>query len=148
VSWQGKPKYSEKTCPFATLSITKSHMTKPGFEPGPPRWEASYGAAYPKTIVRLEYYDVIRHRTRDLPACNVVPQLCGRVQKFERSFFPSYAGTHFFEISADAGIESLNLVPPSGDNNDAICVRQTSTRARATSSIAVRIQYAGGHLKT
>jgi hypothetical protein len=23
------------------LSITKSHMTRPGFEPGPPRWEAS-----------------------------------------------------------------------------------------------------------
>jgi hypothetical protein len=25
--WQGKPKYSEKTCPSATLSTTKSHMT-------------------------------------------------------------------------------------------------------------------------
>jgi hypothetical protein len=24
--WQGNPKYSEKTCPGATLSITKSHM--------------------------------------------------------------------------------------------------------------------------
>jgi hypothetical protein len=22
------------------FSITKSHMTRPGFEPGPPRWEA------------------------------------------------------------------------------------------------------------
>jgi hypothetical protein len=33
--------YSEKTCPGATLSITKSHMTRPGFEPGPPRWKAS-----------------------------------------------------------------------------------------------------------
>jgi hypothetical protein len=22
------------------LSITKSHMTRPGFKPGPPRWEA------------------------------------------------------------------------------------------------------------
>jgi hypothetical protein len=22
------------------LPITKSHMTRPGFEPGPPRWEA------------------------------------------------------------------------------------------------------------
>jgi hypothetical protein len=33
--WQGKPKYSEKTCPDATLS------TRPGREPGPPRWEAS-----------------------------------------------------------------------------------------------------------
>jgi hypothetical protein len=26
----------------------KSHMTRPGFEPGPPRWEASYGAALPR----------------------------------------------------------------------------------------------------
>jgi hypothetical protein len=25
--WQGKPKYSEQTCPSATLSTTKSHMT-------------------------------------------------------------------------------------------------------------------------
>jgi hypothetical protein len=31
--WQGKPKCSEKTCPSATLSTTKSHMTRPGFEP-------------------------------------------------------------------------------------------------------------------
>jgi hypothetical protein len=26
-------------CPATLLSITKSHMTRPGFEPGPPRWE-------------------------------------------------------------------------------------------------------------
>jgi hypothetical protein len=26
--------------PAPLLSITKSHMTRPGFEPGPPRWEA------------------------------------------------------------------------------------------------------------
>jgi hypothetical protein len=25
--WQGKPKYSEETCPGAILSTTKSHMT-------------------------------------------------------------------------------------------------------------------------
>jgi hypothetical protein len=30
--WQGKPKYSEKTCPSATLSTTKSHMARPGLE--------------------------------------------------------------------------------------------------------------------
>jgi hypothetical protein len=34
---QGKPKYSEKTCPSATLSTT--NPTWPGIEPGPPRWE-------------------------------------------------------------------------------------------------------------
>jgi hypothetical protein len=31
--WQGKPKYSDKSCPSATLSTTKSHMTRPGLEP-------------------------------------------------------------------------------------------------------------------
>jgi hypothetical protein len=31
--WQEKPKYSEKTCPSATLFTTKSHMTRPGLEP-------------------------------------------------------------------------------------------------------------------
>jgi hypothetical protein len=35
-NWQGKPKYSEKTYPSATLSTTKSHL-----DPGPQRWEAS-----------------------------------------------------------------------------------------------------------
>jgi hypothetical protein len=31
-NWQGKPKYSEKTYPSATLSTTKSH-DRPGLEP-------------------------------------------------------------------------------------------------------------------
>jgi hypothetical protein len=31
--WQGKPKYLEKTCPSATLSTTKSHMTRPRLQP-------------------------------------------------------------------------------------------------------------------
>jgi hypothetical protein len=31
--WQGKPKYSKKTYPSATLSTTKSHMIDPGLEP-------------------------------------------------------------------------------------------------------------------
>jgi hypothetical protein len=30
----------ENNAPAPLLSITKSHMTRPGFEPGPPRWEA------------------------------------------------------------------------------------------------------------
>jgi hypothetical protein len=41
VDWQGKPKFSDrKPAPAPLLSITKSHMTRPGLEPGPPRWEA------------------------------------------------------------------------------------------------------------
>jgi hypothetical protein len=31
----------ENPAPAPLLSITKSHMTRPGFELGPPRWEAS-----------------------------------------------------------------------------------------------------------
>jgi hypothetical protein len=30
-----------KPAPAPLLSTTKSHMTRPGFEPGPPRWGAS-----------------------------------------------------------------------------------------------------------
>jgi hypothetical protein len=37
-NWQGKPKYSEKTCRSATLSTTKP--TWFGLEPVPPRWES------------------------------------------------------------------------------------------------------------
>jgi hypothetical protein len=38
----GKPKYSEKTFPSGHFVHHKSHMTRIGFEPGPPppRWEA------------------------------------------------------------------------------------------------------------
>jgi hypothetical protein len=47
VDWQGKPRFSEKTCPSATfVHHKKSHMTRPGFEPGKPATNRlSYGAA-------------------------------------------------------------------------------------------------------
>jgi hypothetical protein len=36
----GKPKFSDKNLHQRHfVSITKSHMTRHGFEPGPPRWE-------------------------------------------------------------------------------------------------------------
>jgi hypothetical protein len=36
----GEPKVLGENLPqVPLLSITKSHMTRPGFEPGPPRWE-------------------------------------------------------------------------------------------------------------
>jgi hypothetical protein len=48
---QGKPKYSEETCPGATLSTTKSHMTTRSRTPDrsggkPATNRLSYGAAY------------------------------------------------------------------------------------------------------
>jgi hypothetical protein len=50
-NWQGKPKYSEKTYPSATLSTTKSHMTDPVSNPDrssgkPATNRLSYGAAF------------------------------------------------------------------------------------------------------
>jgi hypothetical protein len=32
----------KKPCPQRHFVHHKSHMTRPGFEPGPPRWEACY----------------------------------------------------------------------------------------------------------
>jgi hypothetical protein len=48
--WQGKPKYSEKTCPSATSSATNPTWLEPGFNPGrrcgkPATNRLSYGAA-------------------------------------------------------------------------------------------------------
>jgi hypothetical protein len=48
--WQGKPKYSEKTCPSATLSTTNPTWPDPGLNPGrrggkPATNRLSYGAA-------------------------------------------------------------------------------------------------------
>jgi hypothetical protein len=48
--WQGKPKYSEKTCPSDTLSTTNPTRLDPGLNPGrrggkPATNGLSYGAA-------------------------------------------------------------------------------------------------------
>jgi hypothetical protein len=50
--WQGKPKYSEKTCPSATLSTTNPTWLDPGLNPGRCYGKTatnrlSYGAALP-----------------------------------------------------------------------------------------------------
>jgi hypothetical protein len=50
--WQGKPKYSKKTCPSATLSTTNPTWADPGSNPGrrggkPATNCLSYGAASP-----------------------------------------------------------------------------------------------------
>jgi hypothetical protein len=37
---KGNRSSRRKPAPAPLSSITKSHMTRPGFEPGPPRWEA------------------------------------------------------------------------------------------------------------
>jgi hypothetical protein len=50
MNWQGKPKYSEKTCPGVTLSTTNPTWPDPGLNPGrrggkPVTNRLSYGAA-------------------------------------------------------------------------------------------------------
>jgi hypothetical protein len=37
---RGKPKYSWKNLSECHFVYRKSHMDRPGIEPGPPRWEA------------------------------------------------------------------------------------------------------------
>jgi hypothetical protein len=49
-NWQGKPKYSDKTCPSAILSTTNPTWLDPGLNPGrrggkPATNRLSYGAA-------------------------------------------------------------------------------------------------------
>jgi hypothetical protein len=59
VDWQGKPKYSEKTCPSATFSTTNATWLDPGLNPGrrggkPATNRLSYGAATKHSLV-IEY---------------------------------------------------------------------------------------------
>jgi hypothetical protein len=66
--WQGKPKYSEKICPSATLCTTNPTWLDPGFNPGcrggkPATNRLSYGAAHfmPRLLAfHLRYIDTSR----------------------------------------------------------------------------------------
>jgi hypothetical protein len=54
--WQGKPNYSEKTCPGATLSTTYPTWPGPGLNPGrrggkPATNRFSYGAAFSRWLL-------------------------------------------------------------------------------------------------
>jgi hypothetical protein len=70
--WQGKPKYSEKTCPSATLSTTNPTWLDPGFNPvrrggKPGTKRLSYGAAQvPHTtmaVVWINETEILNFRT-------------------------------------------------------------------------------------
>jgi hypothetical protein len=65
--WQGKPKYSEKTCPNATLSTTNPTWPDPGSNPGrrggkPATNRFSYGAALLVYLMLLSVVNVIYHK--------------------------------------------------------------------------------------
>jgi hypothetical protein len=58
--WQGKPKYSENTCPSAILSTTNPTWPDPGSNPGrrggkPATNRLSYGAAYTTFSYHIYY---------------------------------------------------------------------------------------------
>jgi hypothetical protein len=59
--WQGKPKYSEKTCPSATYSTTNPSWPNPGRRDGKPATNRlSYGAAYSVFPSRILAKDLAR----------------------------------------------------------------------------------------
>jgi hypothetical protein len=72
--WQGKPKYSEETCPGATLSTTNPTWPDPGLNPGrrggkPATNRFSYGAANNKllTYIRQVSCSKLNRETIDYP---------------------------------------------------------------------------------
>jgi hypothetical protein len=65
--WQGKPKYSEKTCSSATLSTTNPTWLDPGLNPGrrgekPATNRLRYGAAKISLLQAMEPHRVARGR--------------------------------------------------------------------------------------
>jgi hypothetical protein len=82
--WQGKPKYSEKTCPSATFSTTNPTWPDPGSNPGrrggkPATNRLSYGAAKEwhillntGNLVRFEVFTAVTMKNvvfRDVAPC-------------------------------------------------------------------------------
>jgi hypothetical protein len=70
--WQGKPKYSEKTCPCVTLSTTNPTWPDPGLNPGrrggkPATNRLSYGAATSRTMVLESTEPLTEMSTRKFP---------------------------------------------------------------------------------
>jgi hypothetical protein len=66
--WQGKPKYSEKTCPSATLSTTNPTWLDPILNPGrrdgkPATNRLSYGAAFRDLLNACQFGFRARHST-------------------------------------------------------------------------------------
>jgi hypothetical protein len=64
--WQGKPKYSEKTRPSATLSTTNTTSPDPGSNPGPAvgsqRLTASAMARPYSTVNPYDKCDIMRNK--------------------------------------------------------------------------------------
>jgi hypothetical protein len=77
--WQGKPKYSEKTCPSATLSTTNPTWPDPGFNAGrrggkPATNRLSYDAAKVHQLVEWEFAGETDVTGGNSPQCQFVHQ--------------------------------------------------------------------------
>jgi hypothetical protein len=58
-NWQGKPKYSEKTCSSATLSITNPTWPGLGSNPGRRSWKpATNRLSYGTALLVLQYWKI------------------------------------------------------------------------------------------
>jgi hypothetical protein len=80
--WQGKPKYSEETCPGATLSTTKFHMTTRSRTPDgsggkPANNRLSYGAASVYGFFYLVRLDLTPFGPFASPLGSYKSQYCG-----------------------------------------------------------------------
>jgi hypothetical protein len=98
--WQGKPKFSEKTCPSATLSATNPTWPDPGANPGrrggnPATNRLSYGAATTSTKSALKLRQAVRLGTVEKQlssilkitlghnlCCSFLEQLCQILKDF------------------------------------------------------------------
>jgi hypothetical protein len=77
-NWQGKSKYSEKTCPSATLSTTNPTWPDPGSTPGrrcgkPATNHLSYVAAFGLPNVSIRYNPTVPRGT----CCNITSSEAG-----------------------------------------------------------------------
>jgi hypothetical protein len=85
VNWQGKPKYSGKTCPRATLSTTNSTWPDPGSNPGHCSGKLvtnrlSYGIAQGHTLLKISSPGTLLYGNRWLPRhpCKYDTTLCSK----------------------------------------------------------------------
>jgi hypothetical protein len=153
--WQGKPKYSQKTCPSATLSTTNPTWPDPGSNAGrrggkPATNRLSYGAACNNTVHTGLFIKRFTFRPTDndisAAVCSNRWQWVGRLWEFLfqgiilKMFLYPYTG-YKLNISWMIGrnlffnILFLAIIGPYDRNTDCICglvVRIPSYRSRGS----------------
>jgi hypothetical protein len=107
--WQGKPKYSIKTCPTSNLSTTNSSWLDPGLNPGrrggkPATNRLSYGAALSHLARSCEYSN---ESVGPVGSQEPPDQLCGYKLLKKGSYFSQLAS---YLYCGGVGKEMLNNV--------------------------------------